>query len=193
MGSAQVGERYLTALDARSDRVFRDAEFVGPLSHGMRLTGVGQTDVVTAVVVLLLPSGPAAVLWRVVEVVVTTVESVLVAGRVSHVGVERLEGILPTLTHPDATTAVELVLLVGWVVAAVTHLVPDDIHPSSGHAVLSGTTGGFLALETTAGRRVASLQAVGRHFDHFSATAPAPPSRVSVATSGAVGRITTPG
>lgn len=76
------------------------------------------------------PTGPAAVLWRIAEIIIDAVDGVFRRGARPHIGIEVLEGIQPSLADRDAHRAIFREPCRRFSRTAVDGVSPDSIFPA---------------------------------------------------------------
>ena len=84
---------------------------------------------------LLFGSGPSAIVWLVMAVVVYSVNAVFWRRRVAHVRVESVKAFQPPITDPDASRSVVLPADTPGIVASVLHSIPRSVDLCAAHAV----------------------------------------------------------
>lgn len=85
-----------------------------------------QQSIATGVAGLLSSGGPSAVVFRVAEIVLHSLNRVLRRRSLPHVAVERRKR-LPLHTYVNSTSSVTSVVLVGLTSASRTHPLPDNV------------------------------------------------------------------
>lgn len=97
-----------------------------PLSDRLRSTEVCHPDIASRVVALLSASGPAAIRWFVISVIVLALD--LQTDRLrAHVGVEILKRVSPALAHLDAPASPFWKLRAVWIVASLFDFDPRPV------------------------------------------------------------------
>jgi hypothetical protein len=124
------------------DRLARYSERQFSRFQRVPATKCHEVKRVALVVALPVTMHPSAILWRVVAVIVDTV-NLVIAGRPStHVGKETLKTIAralavdPPVADTNATSAVVGVPAPGWVAASAFHVGPHPLRRGVGHSVL---------------------------------------------------------
>lgn len=105
--------------------------------------------IVALVVVLLCLSGPSAVFWLIIFVVINALKCVLRAWAPSYVGDEVLK-VVPALTHGYAATTVSFVSSHGRVIASLQHTSPTDVFRVTVAAMLEVPFGRLFPSEASA-------------------------------------------
>jgi len=85
-----------------------------------------KNDISTVVSGLLFRSGPAAVIWFVVAIVIAAVNGEAFFVTLAHIG-DEVANIVPTVADGNTTTAVAWIFLVGWICASINHALPNRI------------------------------------------------------------------
>lgn len=112
----------------------RDAKVASPFRNGFGFAIKCVTPTNATIVHLNLAARPAAIIRRVRSVIVDPVKS-LVRTWLAHIGEEVLE-LSPALTYSNPAPSVVAEEPAVRVEAALPHVVPDAMNPSSAHAVL---------------------------------------------------------
>lgn len=115
-----------------------DANLVSPVRNTLGYATERQQMIATGIARLLYPRSPSAVLSRISLRVINTFDGVFTRWSRTHVLKEHRKR-LPFVTDPDPATSVVAVVLVGWVLAARSHLLPHDIFRTRPFAVCSVT------------------------------------------------------
>lgn len=110
-----------------------DAQLAGPLSHDECFATKGQTDILPCVALLYFVCGPAAVALAIARIVVNAINAVTFWA-ITHV---RIKGIkrLPCEVIVNAASSVQLVVLMGWLVAALFHGAPRVVRQRAREAM----------------------------------------------------------
>lgn len=135
-----------TKSQTTQDRPYGNAKFPGPFSCREGSVAQSHWMVVSSVVSLFYGSRPAAIARFVVAVYVYAVNRVLGRWSRTHVGVEVLDRVFPSVANGDPTTAIIGVVLVSGVEAPMLHQVPYCVLRSESQSVLRDV---FLALDLT--------------------------------------------
>lgn len=179
-----LGQRALQGPRAKAvvHRRLRDAESLCPCRGRQRLTSEVNQACRRAIVVLLLPRRPSAILGRIVGVVVDPIEREP-GSRISHVGVERAR-IAPPLAHANSASAVPMKAKTVRVVAAADHSDPSLIPACAavdGSAVLRHSHPRALPAKTPTGSNESGGKVLVRDHSFGTALARATPPRFPVA------------
>jgi hypothetical protein len=83
----------------------------------------GPVDVGVSVLFLLFARGPSAIFRAVIAVIVNALNRHAFRSR-SHIGQERIEGLLPTFADGNAATAISVIVGKGRIAASVSHCLP---------------------------------------------------------------------
>lgn len=105
----------------------RNAELICPISKALGAPLESNKNGAAAISALLPFCRPSAVAWLVVAVVVDTVQRVRRARAQTHVADEAGVGLFPSAAHGNSSFAIVGVSEVLWIVASVSHLLPDAI------------------------------------------------------------------
>ena len=145
-----------------------------PLANGLRATVERHSVAYSAIVLLLGACGPATVLFAVGSVVVDPVD-LCPGGRVTHVLVERHDGISPSVTDRDAAATVVGVSFVRGIATPLYHVLPYSIDGIAGQTVgeVTSSQGNHLLASTTS--RLARGQGSLMHDSFFSTGTDAKP------------------
>ncbi len=156
---------------------------IGPFWQWESLAVIGQHPIVSFVFALLNRCRPSAVAGCVSRIIVDAVNRVLRAWTLSHIVIERLKGLSPSLTDRDATTPV-LVIALGFVVfASKDHCVPNAILWRFGQTV-SNVGSLLFSQEASAACNLQSNQIARTNGSRLSARAIAIPVVMLPAFSG---------
>jgi len=98
-----------------------------PLYERPRFAIEGDCAVCSRVVCLLAQGGPAAVFRRVIAVIVNAIQR-KTRQRISHICVERLKAIAPSITDGDASSTIVGKRVAAWIKAAVFHVQPRSVN-----------------------------------------------------------------
>lgn len=116
-----------------------------PLRDGHGAPEKRDISRVTRIQHLFALRGPFAVLSAIRSIVIYSVEAVEIAFPAalidrlwSHVFVERLKGLLPSIADGDPTSAVMLPLACLWIAATLPHVQPQGIFVGATSAVIAG-------------------------------------------------------
>ena len=148
------------------DRWGVDPCFLAPLRDCGGFVVDGQQSARTPVVGLFDTCGPAAILWRVVTVVVLAFNRVLRAGTWSHISQEGRETLSPLWAHGDASAAIASVSVVGLEITPAIHGGPDSELVSVRAAMgwLTGSDTGRTKAPTTLYATVQHAITIGAEF-----------------------------
>ena len=137
---------------------------------------------VSALIVSLLGRRrPSAIGWFVVPVWIDAVYGCVVERTRPHVCQEGGAGVKPSVAYADAPRAIQMVVIVPGIVAALFHVLPHD--PFLGYVAATGTTvfvvGGSyaLTLEASATHNASTAQVGAAHDVRSAAVATTDPSR----------------
>ena len=135
-----------TFLQAFTQRVLVNAEFIGPVGQALRAPLERKPSVVSSVSILLAASRPRAVRRFVMTVVVVAFNGVLRRWPWTEVVVERLERMQPAVAHADTAAAVVMKLGVVRVVTTGLDRLPVATfrafrQPVGCHAISGDLTG----------------------------------------------------
>jgi len=113
---------------------------------------MNENRVTSGVVVLLFMSGPIAIAWTIIAIVVFALQGLLASGLGAHVGEERLKGSQPSLAHGNAATAVVFESRIISIAAPGQHVGPRTVFSRLCHSVSLVCFGGKPWLLTAAAR-----------------------------------------
>jgi len=116
-----------SAMEAHLQDLVWNPEAFTPFGHRERLSTLFDEAVPSGVPVLLDACSPSTVGWRVVSVVVETIDGMVPGRSRSHVGQEGSKIDAPSITDADATSAVVLVADVGVALTAANHVRPAPV------------------------------------------------------------------
>lgn len=160
-----------------------DASSCGPVLGAHCQSGMRQEYVTSAVATLFRCSGPSAILWRVVAVVVASVQLMDWRRSRTHICQEGLKRIRPALAHRNAPAAISVIALIVCVVAPLPHSGPYSILRSYLADATGSMRGGSQRCDdlcsTAATIRRAASQVIGSDNLHFTALAQATPISVT--------------
>lgn len=125
-GSGESGWQRPAFFEAIRNGASHKAEPLIPVSNGERFSVMGQEHAVGSIATLLSRSGPAAILRRVMAVIINAVKLMLGRCATSHVGKEIVEG-HPAITDRDAATTIPGILGTFRIKAAGFHGAPDVV------------------------------------------------------------------
>ncbi len=157
--------------------VIRHADFFGKLFNGEKFSVMTNENISSHIIHLCFPGSPSAILGFIVAVVVLAVDGHAFWG-FPHVLKEQ-NIIVPSFAYLDTTTTIVVIAGLVWIVATLSHILPDPV--SSGfvcHSMRSGNrgylSGGDLSLPTSTGSTYATSQlilAYNRFYAAFATTA----------------------
>lgn len=167
-------------FEAIKDDVFRQACLLGPLNNAHRFAVEREASVVATVALLFFVYYPAAILWAVAEVVVSSIKRVLVGWTRAHVRVEVLET-EPPLAHGDAAASVIAPGMVRFCAATAKHIAPHSVFFRKRLSVRDSGASidrALLALETATTSSGSSAKSVTDYICDFAADATAHPKNL---------------
>lgn len=115
-----------------------------PCLEGFGFSSESYKEGVPAVSLLLLFSGPSAVVRLIAFIVVNALYGVLIAWGMFHVSKKRYE-FQPVVTNFDSPASVVWVMMIVWIKAALQHVTPNSVYSRFGKPV----SGPFRALRAT--------------------------------------------
>lgn len=162
-------------------RLNKPAERVaGSLGRSQLSDSDGKRMIFAPIVGLLFCGGPSAIFWAVSLLWVNAIYGTAVRA-ISHVGNERFKR-LPSMANSDASTAVQIVLVVGRAVASGSHVYPGVVCWRRVCAIFKSAV---LYPAFASARFVFSgLQCIARKLAYVSAFAPAYPANAGSALIG---------
>jgi hypothetical protein len=134
-------------------------QLLRPCDHRLSTSLKSQVDVVSSIALLLLRSSPIAILWRVAQMVTSSVNGVFRTWARSHIGIEIRKRLLPSFTTTNPTSPIIRERFVTWVHCSFSDTSPDSIfremaNAISGSSVFNLSTGPFRSVTTTTRRGV---------------------------------------
>jgi hypothetical protein len=111
---------------------------VTPLRKCFRFAMYRNQPIHASVVYLLGPSGPSAILFAVWAIVINAINRMIVGRWFSHVSIEVLKRLSPSVANTNTATTVILKRTITWSIASVQHMNPRPMSFSMRHSVDSG-------------------------------------------------------
>jgi len=109
-----------------SDYKAADASYSLPLHERFGYAVESNAVIRSRIVCLLALTRPAAVIGRIVAIVINAIQRVF-GGRVAHVLIERDKAVAPFIADGDATPTIISKRVIAWVKTAVLHVQPSTI------------------------------------------------------------------
>jgi len=164
---------------------YRDTGNLTPFEQRKGFTVMRDKGIVSAVILLNKPISPTAIIRRIAEIAVDAVQSVFKGWARSHIGIEILKRIQPTITYGNTASSIARVRTALWISASPFHHAPDIVFAGLGHTVsdsaLSDCIGSNLFLQTSATLSVSTNETATGNNGCISAFADNFPSCVAVA------------
>lgn len=150
-----------------------------PICQSTCLTVPGDLAIRSRIVSLFRASGPFAVFGTIVSVIINSVNRVVFAGLLSHIGVEIFKS-EPAIAHRDSATAVMPKRPLVGVSTSGQHCSPNPVGRTTTHTMSRFAFGGAVALQTATALRVVIKQFSALHDLDAAADAPTQPPTLFV-------------
>jgi hypothetical protein len=124
-------------LDAHSQGAFGDPYASSPFSQAVRFSTEGDPQRLAIVLGLLERGGPLAVAWFIVAVVIDPFNRVVRRGSWAYVSEEVQERSSPAVAHRNPASAIQVISLVGRVVASLRDSFPAGVFRRLVHSTSS--------------------------------------------------------
>lgn len=98
-----------------------------PLREGMCLSAERQQAIIAAVVLLLSPCSPTAIIRSVIRIIIDSVKCAFPWGARTHICIKGLKAIAPPFTDANSPSAIVMVHVVFRVIASSFHVIPHCI------------------------------------------------------------------
>lgn len=125
---ASVTERTLNGpafFESGCDRSAMQPEFSAPFRFGHRDSQERELSGNTSVILVLHSGSPAAIFWRVISIIVDSVDLMFGCGSFAHVLNKCFDGMQPTFANRDASTSVVPVCPLLRIRTTILHAAPN--------------------------------------------------------------------
>ncbi len=146
-------------MDANSHNVLAAAKSKAPLFLSEFQSVMLNPDIAACIRRLCLRICPPAIIWTVWAVTINAIKAWFVGRFRSHVGVEILKRVQPSVTHHNSTLTIDVVSLVVGIVATILRRLPRTVFWASlAHAMCSSGDSIFSRASASAIRAGAAFQ-----------------------------------